>query len=238
MSLREEIKSLREALSEASARKTKQFTNERTSHNDNHDIAVDSTIHLGPHLESHHTLSREDRSFENRSTQAMNELSSLMLQLDVADIGEPSFTLSSNKPREDVLSATPKTKQSLDLCNGHVLSADDQEQLVRCFADNFNRFHQFLDPGEAENLMLFTPDAEDSDLSFRNSALLAVAASCSDMPRLKNLQEHFYTQAESLVLYSIRKRPSDLVVQGLTLLAWIELKEGSDSMAYNWIGTW
>lgn len=238
MSLREEIKSLREALNEANARETTQTTDDRMSYDDNHDIAVNSTLHLDPHLKGRHTPSGEDRSFESRSSQAMNELSSLMLQLDVADIGEPSFTLSSNKPREEIFSATSKKKQSLDLCNGHVLSADDQKQLVRCFADNFNRFHQFLDPREAESLMLSISDAEDSDLSFRNSALLAVAASCSDMSRLKDLQEHFFTQAEGLVLYSIRKRPSDLVVQGLALLAWIELKEGSDSMAYNWIGTW
>lgn len=238
MSLREEIKSLREALNKTNAEKTARSTNDRISYSDNHDIAVDSTSHLDPHLESRQTPVGEDRSFESRSSQAMNELSSLMLQLDVGDIGEPSFTLSSTKPREEISIDTVKTRKDLGGFGDAVLSTDEQRQLVKCFADGFNSFHQFLDSHEAESLLLSVPDAEDFDLSFRNSALLAVAASCSDTPRLKDLQEHFSTQAESLVLYSIRKRPSDLVVQGLALLAWIELKGGSDSMAYNWIGTW
>ncbi|KAG9907471.1 hypothetical protein KCU94_g3989, partial [Aureobasidium melanogenum] len=141
----------------------------------------------------------------------MNELSSLMLQLDVADIGEPSFTLSSNKAREEIFPNIFTIKQNLDSYNGAGLSTDNQKQLVKCFAEQFNRFHQFLDPHEAESLILSIPDAKDSDMSFRNSALLAVAAFCSDVPLLNNLQEHFFTQAESLVLQSIREKPSDLV---------------------------
>ncbi|KAH0354540.1 hypothetical protein KCU81_g1365, partial [Aureobasidium melanogenum] len=232
MSLREEIQSLRMALNEANAQKARHSSDDPTVDDDE---AAHCSSYLEPDLEGRQTPSVEDRSFESRSSQAMNELSSLMLQLDVADIGEPSFTLSSNKAREEIFPNLSKTKKSLDLNDGAVLSTDDQKQLVKCFADGFNRFHQFLDPHEAEGLILSIPDAEDSDLSFRNSALLAVAASCSDVPLLKDLQEHFFTQAESLVLHAIRKMPSDLVVQGLALLAWIELNRGSDSMAYNWI---
>lgn len=158
-----------------------------------------------------------------------------MLQLDVADIGEPSFTLSSNKSREEIPNIFT-ARQNPDSYNGAILSTDNQKQLVKCFAGEFNRFHQFLDPHESENLILSIPDAKDSDMSFRNSALLAVAAFCSDVPLLNDLQEHFFTKAESLILQSIREKPSDLVVQGLALLAWIELNRGSDSMAYNWIG--
>lgn len=233
MSLREEIQSLRMALNEANAQKARHSSDDPTVDDDE---AAHSSSHLESDLEGRQTPSVEDRSFESRSSQAMNELSSLMLQLDVADIGEPSFTLSSNKAREEIFPNLSKMKKNLDLYDGAVLSTDDQKQLVKCFADGFNRFHQFLDPHEAEGLILSIPDAEDSDLSFRNSALLAVAASYSDVPLLKDLQEHFFTQAESLVLHAIRKMPSDLVVQGLALLAWIELNRGSDSMAYNWIG--
>lgn len=232
MSLREEIQSLRMALNEANAQKARHSSDDPTVDDDE---AAHSSSHLESDLEGRQTPSVEDRSFESRSSQAMNELSSLMLQLDVADIGEPSFTLSSNKAREEIFPNLSKMKKNLDLYDGAVLSTDDQKQLVKCFADGFNRFHQFLDPHEAEGLILSIPDAEDSDLSFRNSALLAVAASYSDVPLLKDLQEHFFTQAESLVLHAIRKMPSDLVVQGLALLAWIELNRGSDSMAYNWI---
>ncbi|KAH0374835.1 hypothetical protein KCU84_g3040, partial [Aureobasidium melanogenum] len=231
-SLREEIRSLRMALNEANAQNTRHSTDDQTV-DDN--IAAHSTSHLEPDLKGHQTPLGEDRSFESRSSQAMNELSSLMLQLDVADIGEPSFTLSSNKAREEIFPNIFTTKQNPDSYNGAVLSTDNQQQLVKCFANKFNRFHQFLDPHEAESLILSISDAKDSDLSFRNSALLAVAAFCSDVPLLNDLQEHFFTQAESLVLQSIREKPSDLVVQGLALLAWIELNRGSDSMAYNWI---
>lgn len=233
MSLREEIQSLRMALNEANAQKTRPSPYDTTLHDK---TAAHSPLLLEPDLEGRQTPSVEDRSFESRSSQAMNELSSLMLQLDVADIGEPSFTLSSNKAREEIFPNTLKTKKSYGSGNNVVLPADDQKQLIKCFADGFNRFHQFLEPHEAESLSLSFPETEDSDLSFRNSALLAVAASCSDVPPLKDLHEHFFTQAESLVLHAIRKRPSDLVVQGLALLAWIELNRGSDSMAYNWIG--
>ncbi|KAH0401512.1 hypothetical protein KCU89_g4085, partial [Aureobasidium melanogenum] len=198
-------------------------------------IAAHSASHLEPDLEGRQTPSWEDRSFESRSSQAMNELSSLMLQLDVADIGEPSFTLSSNKAREEILPNIFTARQNPDSYNGAILSTDNQKQLVKCFAGEFNRFHQFLDPHESENLILSIPDAKDSDMSFRNSALLAVAAFCSDVPLLNDLQEYFFTKAESLILQSIREKPSDLVVQGLALLAWVELNRGSDSMAYNWI---
>ncbi|KAK6008273.1 hypothetical protein QM012_000176 [Aureobasidium pullulans] len=228
MSLREEIESLRKALKEANA----QTINDRVSDND---FAINRISHLDPRPEGGRTPLSEDCPLESRSSQAMNELSSLMLQLDVADIGEPSFTLSSNKVREEIFPNAVQTCQETAPYNGVVISTADQKHLVKCFIDNFNRFHQFLDSQEAESMILYIPGTKDSDLSFRNSALLAVAASCCENTRLRDLEEHFFTQAESLVLRSIRTKPSDLVVQGLALLAWIELKRGNDSMAYNWI---
>jgi hypothetical protein len=233
MSLREEIESLRVALNKATAQKTKQSAELETMD----DIAA---TQVGPELSTdaryHRTPSNDISGLVDRSSQAMDELSSLMLQLDVADIGEPSFALTSNKAGDEVPSNVPRKEQEIEPAEAVVLSATDQKQLVACFAEKFNPFHQFLDHDEAETKTLAFLGADDIDLRFRNSALLAVAASCSDVPRLKDSEGHFYNQAESLAFRSIGERPTDLVVQGLALLAWIDLKSGTDSRAYNWIG--
>lgn len=168
----------------------------------------------------------------------MDELSSLMLQLDVADFGEPSFALTSNKAGEEEPFGGSRRERDVEPPGSIILSAIEEKQLVVCFADKFNRFHQFLEHDEAETQTLAFLSANDVDLRFRNGAVRAVAASCSDIARLKDLEWDFYTQAESLALRSIGERPSDLVVQGLALLAWIDLKRGADSRAYNWIGKW
>ncbi|KAI4853369.1 hypothetical protein E4T44_00877 [Aureobasidium sp. EXF-8845] len=231
MPLREEIISLRVALNKATAQQTKQSAELKQ---------VDDTAatDFGPKLSTdarfHRALSNDSSDLVDRSSQAMNDLSSLMLQLDVADFGEPSFALTSNKAGEEISSNVPRTAQNTEPAEAVVLSATEQKQLVTCFAKKFNPFHQFLDYDEAETKALACVGADDIDLRFRNSALLAVAASCSDTPRLRNLEGHFYSLAGSLALRSISERPSDLVVQGLALLAWIDLKGGTDSKAYNW----
>lgn len=167
----------------------------------------------------------------------MNELASLMLQLDVADVGEPSFTLASPRTPQGHVSETHAMISEASLDDDEItLSREDCQQLLECFSSDFNHFHQFLSPGEVENWSLKELRPQEVDLEFRNCALLAVAASCSAQQRFSDLWEHFSKRAKSLVFRSIREQASDLVVQGLALLAWIELKTGSDSMAYNWIG--
>jgi hypothetical protein len=222
--LREEIESLRLALSEATR---------------SGNTVDDAAAHFDPELSidarRHRALPSDEDGFVERSSRAMDELSSLMLQLDVADFGEPSFALTSKKAGDEI---HPGVIRNIEPPGAVVLSPTESKQLVSCFADSFDKFHQFLDHGEAETQTLVVSGADEIDLNFRNSAVLAVAASCSDMPRFKNLEQHFYCQAENLALHSIGERPTDLVVQGLALLAWVDLKDGADSRSYNWIGEW
>ncbi|KAI4834237.1 hypothetical protein E4T44_08957, partial [Aureobasidium sp. EXF-8845] len=234
-SLREEITALRIALSKASASNIGRDAHNFTSDQLTVDGASIHTDQLVQDSESQPGPSGGEYAFESRSSHAMNELSSLMLQLDVADIGEPSFTLSSHRePREHVLNTSGVLREAR-LDSEIPISQEDHRQLMKCFSDTFNRFHQFLNPEEASSWSKLDLGSQETDLEFRNYALLAVAASCSDLQQLRNMQGHFSTRAESLVLRCIKERASDLVVQGLALLAWIELKAGSDSMAYNWI---
>ncbi|CAC9885831.1 unnamed protein product, partial [Aureobasidium pullulans] len=236
LSLREEIKALRDAL------KSTQSGNVGRQMDDpeiNHDTRNSSFVIAGLSSsisEGCSTPLGEDQAFESRSSHAMNELSSLMLQLDVADIGEPSFTLSASKVPQTKISNSPDIKFDVEVHNEDCVTFDDRHYLIECFSKTFNRFHQFLETDELVNMALSEPAVGDIDLTFRNNALYAVAASCSDITRIQNLKKSFKSRAEGLVFRCIKETPTDLVVQGLALLAWTELQSGCGSMAYNWIG--
>ncbi|KAI5203911.1 hypothetical protein E4T39_03971 [Aureobasidium subglaciale] len=234
-SLRGEITALRIALSKANASNTGHAAHETRSDHLSEAAVLMHTDQCVLDSESQPGPSGDEYAFESRSFQAMNELSSLMLQLDVADRGEPSFTLSSHRTPQEHVPDTSGVLREARLDNETTISQEDQRQLLKCFSDTFNRFHQFLDSKEAMHWAYLDHDSQEIDFEFRNCALLAVAASCSDAQRLRDMQRQLSTRAESLVLRCIKERASDLVVQGLALLAWIELKTGSDSMAYNWI---
>ncbi|THY54543.1 hypothetical protein D6C98_04508 [Aureobasidium pullulans] len=235
LSLREEIKALRDAL------KSTQSGNVGRQMDDpeiNHDTRNSSFVIAGLSSsisEGCSTPLGEDQAFESRSSHAMNELSSLMLQLDVADIGEPSFTLSASKVPQTKISNSPDIKFDVEVHNEDCVTFDDRHYLIECFSKTFNRFHQFLETDELVNMALSEPAVGDIDLTFRNNALYAVAASCSDITRIQNLEKSFKSRAEGLVFRCIKETPTDLVVQGLALLAWTELQSGCGSMAYNWI---
>ncbi|KAI5195849.1 hypothetical protein E4T38_08844 [Aureobasidium subglaciale] len=234
-SLREEIVALRIALSKANASNIGYAAHDFALDHSSEAATLTHTSQLVLDSENQNEPLGGEHAFESRSSQAMNELSSLMLQLDVADIGEPSFTLSSHRTPQELVPDTSGLSREARLDGETTVSQDDRRQLLKCFSETFNRFHQFLDLKEALSWSKLDLGSQEVDLEFRNYALLAVAASCSDLQRLRDMQAHFSTHAESLVLRCIKERASDLVVQGLALLAWIELKVGSDSMAYNWI---
>jgi hypothetical protein len=175
-----------------------------------------------------------------RSNVAMEELASLMLTMEIEDKGEPSFTISSRKstsatlgdPGIDTRDPQHASDPPLRSFGAH---SETREQLVTCFMESFNKFHQVLDLDETVSIGLQEPMECALDEQFRSCAILAVSASLSSIPNAAQLESKYASFAESIVLRCIREQPSDLVVQGLSLLSWREMQLGNDSMAYNYI---
>ncbi|CAD0029311.1 unnamed protein product [Aureobasidium pullulans] len=118
LSLREEIKALRDALKNTQSGNVER---QMVDPDINHDTRDSSFAFAGLSSsisEGCSTPLGEDQAFESRSSHAMNELSSLMLQLDVADIGEPSFTLSASKVPQTKTSNSPDIKFDVEVRNG------------------------------------------------------------------------------------------------------------------------
>ncbi|GAB7356275.1 hypothetical protein MBLNU459_g7084t1 [Dothideomycetes sp. NU459] len=172
----------------------------------------------------------------------MEELASLMLGMTVEDKGEPSFALASGRvpsPNGYVPDSLNEASMSFnsDAYATHNLARRDRQHLIKCFEDNFDKYHQFLDLTEVADLALEESEVQKRlDYQLRTYAIYAVAACFSPHDWLSRLGSHFSALAEDLVFRCIKDHPSDLVVQGLALLAWRELMLGAQSMAYNWIG--
>lgn len=187
----------------------------------------------------------EDRRDDVRSSSAMGELATLMLEMDIAEKGEPSFTIAAGKrksvsARDEVKTSTIEGEiggeHSQSDVTRHFLPPEILDHLVDCFTMHFNTFHQFLDINDVVELKSFGINVSTLDLRFRNAALLSVAACLSSMPEAKRTRSTYASLADGLALRCIKERPNDIVVQGLTLLAWKELMFGVPSLAYNYIG--
>jgi hypothetical protein len=169
----------------------------------------------------------------------MEELASLMLTMDIEDKGEPSFTISSRKSTLAAhISPGVGPHDSIESIPGSCdAQSETREQLVACFK-SFNAFHQVLDSDEVASVIRQDPIAMKAPLDekFRNSAILSAGASLSSIISAADLDSQYASYAEGIILQCIREQPSDLVVQGLSLLSWRELQLGNDSMAYNYIG--
>jgi hypothetical protein len=180
---------------------------------------------------------------DSRSTSAMEELASLMLEMDIEEKGEPSFTIAAGKR------IAPETEYQHSQVEAIVSNGREQEteplvpqiskelleHLVDCFVCHFNGFHQFLDGKDVEDLKMCGVEVNTIDCHFRNAALLAVAARFSTREDARQAGTAYSILAQGLPFHCIKHRPSDLVIQGLALLAWQELAFGVPSMAYNYI---
>ncbi|KAF7940297.1 uncharacterized protein EAE98_000424 [Botrytis deweyae] len=181
-----------------------------------------------------------DEPNDPRSQVAMKELASLMLTMDIEEKGEPSFTIPRNKSssRQNSVSTenlNPDTS-SHDTDLGKIgFYTETRTHLVECFMAAFNIYHQFIEQGELQTILLETTFSTELDFDFRNHALLSVGAFLSPKSDAKKLSIHHSTSAENILLRCIREHPSDLVVQGLALLSWRELMLENNSMAYTYI---
>ncbi|KAG9238194.1 hypothetical protein BJ875DRAFT_480550 [Amylocarpus encephaloides] len=180
---------------------------------------------------------------DGRSAIAMEELASLLLTLDVEDKGEPSFMMSSGKSKAIEIyeqevqfdSSAINTNVTTTTEGSLRLSLESREQLMTLFMQRFNIFHQFLEEDDTASIVDTEPESGKPDFRFRNQALFAVGAYFSDLPEAYALGSLCALSAEAMAFHCIKWHPSDLVAQGLTLLAWRELVLGHDSMAYNYI---
>ncbi|TEY81526.1 hypothetical protein BOTCAL_0033g00070 [Botryotinia calthae] len=181
-----------------------------------------------------------DEPNDPRSQVAMEELASLMLTMDIEEKGEPSFTIPRNKstsrqnsiPGEILTPNISSHDQNLSKIGFYT---ETRTHLVECFMAAFNIYHQFIEQGELQTILLETTFPTELDFGFRNHALLSVGAFLSPKSDAKELSSHHATSAENILLRSIREYPSDLVVQGLALLSWRELMLENNSMAYTYI---
>ncbi|ATZ46967.1 hypothetical protein BCIN_02g03020 [Botrytis cinerea B05.10] len=181
-----------------------------------------------------------DEPNDPRSQVAMEELASLMLTMDIEEKGEPSFTIPRNKstskqnsiPGEILTPDISSHDQNLSKIGFYT---ETRTHLVECFMAAFNIYHQFIEQGELQTILLETTFSIELDFGFRNHALLSVGAFLSPKSDAKELSSHHATSAENILLRSIREYPSDLVVQGLALLSWRELMLENNSMAYTYI---
>lgn len=173
----------------------------------------------------------------------MEELASLMLEMDIEEKGEPSFTIAAGKRMAPETEYQHSRAEAIAR-NGRELETKPQvphiskellEHLVDSFVCHFNPFHQFLDVKDVEDLKIRGVDVDIIDCHFRNAALLAVAARFSTREDAKQAGAAYSILAQGLPFHCIKHRPSDLVIQGLALLAWQELVFGIPSMAYNYI---
>lgn len=173
-----------------------------------------------------------------RSNLAMEELASLMLTVKLEDQGEPSFAISSGKPRF-APGLDPPEQYSRSLSLDTASSSDPiqslQSNLLQNFMERFNVYHQVIDAAEWSSLRAVDLTSGNIDARFRNYALFAIAAYLSGED-LSYLSKEYAAVAEGIALQCIRERPTDLVVQGFSLLSWRELQLGNDSMAYNYTG--
>lgn len=173
----------------------------------------------------------------------MEELASLMLEMDIEEKGEPSFTIAAGKrmaPEIEYQHTPSEAVTNIDHASGTEqqipkVSQELLEYLVDSFVCHFNGFHQFLDTADIKDLKICGINVDTIDCRFRNASLLAVAARFSNREDARQVGQAFSTLAQSLPLHCFKHRPSDLVVQGLALLAWQELMFGVPSMAYNYI---
>lgn len=175
-----------------------------------------------------------------RSQFAMEEIASLMLTMDLEGRREPSFMLppaGKGKPKQSQLSqGSARVWLDPDTDKGSTTHVETRKALTDSFMKQFNVFHRFVEEIDTQSIILPHAGITKPDEEFRNNALLSIGAHLSNRLDSLELSSLFAGYAEEMVLQCLKQHSSDLVCQGISLLAWRELILGNDSMAYNYIG--
>jgi hypothetical protein len=189
---------------------------------------------------------KSTKDVDGRSQFAMEDLASLMLTMDVNGQREPSFMMTSSSQKASIIGGQGiRAEYSIDITESGEetlihqtlnLPIQIRQQLMFFFMENFNIFHQYLDFDDSIFAVSSDHNFGNPDLRFRNYALFSIGGYFSDTPDLQYIGRMCASKAESMALNCMRNNTSDLLVQGLSLLAWRELTLGNDDMAYNYIG--
>ncbi|RDW85153.1 hypothetical protein BP6252_02743 [Coleophoma cylindrospora] len=173
------------------------------------------------------------------SAEAMSELGSLMLSLNIEDQGEPSFTLASGRLKPiDMLPQAMSIEEASGAYTTKPSAFDDLELLSHlrdCFLKYFNPNHQTLSP---QDILDFNPEgfwSQTLDRNFRDSAIYAIGARYSERYNNPVIEEQMANFARSLLFECLQNYSSVFVVQGCSLMAWRELMTGNNSMSFNYI---
>lgn len=178
---------------------------------------------------------------DQRSKLAMEELSNMMLKMGVDEQGEPSFTIPSSGRRPRERSGTGNTQirsTAVELLfqNHKTQYLDDiglRHLLYAMFMENFNPYHWFIYP-ESTPILLDTLFTEDQDMQFYGCALCAIGARFLDWPNRIDISRQFQQYAEAILVSCLRDFAGEATVKALCLLAWVELADGNDSMAFSY----
>ncbi|KAG4443684.1 hypothetical protein IFR05_000870 [Cadophora sp. M221] len=177
-------------------------------------------------------------SAQDTSPLALEELGSLMWKLSIGKEGETSFTgptCGFNFPElSDLQKSSPGTMR-LELAGPDATGIYGQDVALKrrlrdCFAEYLNPIHQFVN----ESILASVDDFpfESLELQFLHSVVFATSAAFSQLHNSSEIAAAFASYAESIALTCCRQSPSIFIVQGLTILAWHELSQGLDGMAW------
>ncbi|KAF4634816.1 hypothetical protein G7Y89_g3285 [Cudoniella acicularis] len=192
--------------------------------------------------EPHLSLSSGDVEFEPQfSSSAVEEVSALVWRMNIGAVGEPTFTGPSGNfcfPTSPAASSMGPNSKPTEINTMSVLpdttlysqDSEMKQRLVDLFMEHINPFQQFV---QSSTLFLveFYP-LEDQNLNLLYSAIFAAGACYAQGADAKQAGDVFAAHAESIALKSCRSSPSIIGVQALSILAWRELSQEHNNIAW------
>ncbi|KAJ5113614.1 hypothetical protein N7456_002148 [Penicillium angulare] len=194
-------------------------------------MTADDTI---PKTMPHGSLNMSDMS----SSAAINDVSSLMWRLKVADNGETAFIGPSGNFCFDT--DEPEIASPVSHSDGGALSSKDErnqivsdsprriEQLVALFAKFINPVHQFVDNDTLSEVR----EGSSEEFSFLHLAILAAGSLYSDYIEDKSFGSEKASLVEAMALKTCRTNPSLKTVQALTIMCWREIALDNEKMGW------
>jgi len=186
------------------------------------------------------------RTTEHPALDAIGELSMSMINLQVGELGEPSFTIrglasqyentAPQIPRSNLVPMTGAQNQTIrsSIKAEAANEADVHRNLVQSFLTYVNPFHQIFPLNSAEEVLEYFSDISKKtlDVQFLAFTVFAVGACFSSAPNAKELGSKYNALAESICFQSCRDHQAENVVKGLALLCWLAHYYGNDGFGW------
>ncbi|PWY86638.1 hypothetical protein BO70DRAFT_394653 [Aspergillus heteromorphus CBS 117.55] len=195
--------------------------------------ASDAEINI-PHVKSpRRSKPADDGNIEDRSSVAMEELSTMMWRTNLGDgvtiVNEEHGKLAiANAERRHP--AQPDFQLPLEMVP-YCADRGRLHRLARLFLENINGEHQFT-PYRSTDFLVDYPN-QPRDQVFLHSAMLATGATFEQAPDSLLVGDTFAGLCESLAFTCVRQNPSLSLIRGLCILSWRSLALGRDQ--FGWI---